>query len=140
MDDSQLIKNQADLFSTSRVACLVADEQLHNMILGSPGTKNLLWRIYHEKTLLKPEMTKERAIIKGERCLIPRSIQLLEFFKSFVFFVCPATAANLVQASLFLFKQQAISLWINEKVLVEFNMVICFSLRQPDNKRRIGRS
>ena len=77
VDTSQLIKNKQDLLSTKKVACMVENEQMMNLIISSP-TKNILSRIFYEKTRLRPDMVEERAIFGIDRCLLSRQPEMIK--------------------------------------------------------------
>ena len=87
VDTSQLIKDEHDLFSTKRVACLFKNEQMMNMIASSPN-KNVLSRVLNQKTRLRPDMMKERELFEGDHCLLTPSVKLLtlmEFVESKIY-------------------------------------------------------
>ena len=71
VDTSQLIKDEHDIFNSPRMACMVKGNQLDQMISSSP-VKGTLFKIYNEKTKLRPEMKKERELLDGDRCWLGR--------------------------------------------------------------------
>ena len=82
VDTSQLIKDVHDVFSSRKIACFVAHNQLYDMILSSP-TKNILWKIFNEKTGLREDMVEERKLLSGDRCLVSKNmIQIAAILKS----------------------------------------------------------
>lgn len=76
VDTSHLIKNERDIFTSKKMACVAQDDQLVTMILSSP-TKNILSKVYYEKTKLRPNMVKERQFFKSGRCLLYRDMKLV---------------------------------------------------------------
>ena len=81
---SQLVKDHHDIFSTRKVACFLENDTLHIMAVKSP-VKSILSRIFHAKTRLRPDMVKERAMVKGDRCLTARSPEMFDLFNSDIF-------------------------------------------------------
>lgn len=124
VDASQLVKNWHDLTSTPKVACMLENDQLHNMALDSPE-KTRLHRMY-EKTQLRADMARERESLGNDRCLITRQPAMLSLFSSDNIFVLGerkmaalfATASPLIKG---VFNQ----IWLNEKEssIFEFNQV-----------------
>lgn len=139
VDTSQLIKNERDIFTSKKVACILLNEQLHNLIVSSP-TKNILWRIF-ERTRLRPDMTREREILGGERCLFTRSPDMFQLLRSDIFLVGERSAANLLFSAFYMAENLLNKLWFNENIkLYEYNKVLYYSLRQKENKERIERA
>ena len=60
--------------------------KLHKMIASSPN-KNLLWRIFDEKTRLRPDQIEEKQIVENERCLVPRDPKIVALLKTDAFVV-----------------------------------------------------
>ena len=113
-------------------------EELTNMAVRSP-TNNLLWRIFHEKTRLRPDMVKEREFVNGDRCLLRQGPKLLNFMASDSFFlVIERGVANLLFSLSFMFKHVLKKLWANGKDIYEYNKMLYYSLRHRENKERIG--
>ena len=140
VDTSQLVKDEHDIFTTQRVACFVRNETLHTMVANSPARKNILSRIFDEKTRLRDDMAKERAMLKGDRCLPPRSPEMFDLMNSDVFLVGPGTSMDLLLiTSSFLFGRPFKSMWITEKKITEYPMVLYYSLRKMENEQLIGR-
>lgn len=65
---------------------MLANEHLTTMALNSP-TNNFLTRVYHQKTWLRDDMTKERALLNGSSCFISRDPKILPLFSSNDIFV-----------------------------------------------------
>ena len=130
-----MIQNADDIFKTRRVACIVENDQLHIIIIGSPA-KSLLSRIFYEKTRLRPDMGKERAIVKKDRCLIPRRPEVLDLMNSDLFILVAKTFVDFVLTSSSImtgfFRNQ---MWISRKPIFEFNLVTYYNGDKP----RIGK-
>ena len=126
VDTSQLIKNENEILSTRKVACMGKNDQLVNMIISSP-TKNIMWRIFHEKTRLRPDMVKEREILEDDRCLLARNLEKLEkILKSTrIYLIADRRMIDLVLASSFIFENNIKKLWISQP-LYEYNKVIYY--------------
>lgn len=126
VDTSQLIKNENEILSTRKVACMGKNDQLVNMIISSP-TKNIMWRIFHEKTRLRPDMVKEREILEDDRCLLARNLEKLEkILKSTrIYLIADRRMIDLVLASSFIFENNIKKLWISQQ-LYEYNKVIYY--------------
>ena len=130
VDTSQLVKNEQDIFSTSKVACMLKQDQLHNMI-GSSSTKNILSRILYEKTRLRPDMAKERELLKSDHCLAERSPKLLSLFSSDnFFFVGERNMFHIFLTAFSLVDGFFNKLWIAEKIY-EYNLVIYYNADKP---------
>lgn len=122
VDTSDLIQNPRDIFTTKKVACMLENDQFTNMITSSP-TRNILAKIYDEKTLLRPDMIKERAVLKRPRCLLFRDPSVFQLLKSDLFLVGERTAGNLLMSSSFLFEGMFKKLFVNQKSIYEYNLV-----------------
>ena len=136
VDTSQLVKDEQDIISTSKVACMLKDDQLHSLIVSS-RTKNVLRRIFHEKTRLRPDMARERAILENDRCLLPSDyVKITKIIQiSDVFLVGERTLANLLLTSLSMLEGLLKKLWIPEKIY-EYNNVVYYNR----DKQWIGRA
>ena len=128
------VKDERDIFTTQKVACMLENEQLTNLIASSP-TKNILWRIFNEKTRLRPDMIKEREIIERDRCLLFRDPKMIQLLRSDIFLVGETTAGNLLMSSSYLFEEMSNKLWVNQRSFYEYNLVIYYN----SDKSRIGR-
>ena len=130
VDTSQLIKDEHDIFSSRRVACILENDQLHNMIISSP-TKNILSRIFQEKTRLGPDMTKERELFEGENCLISRDYKMTQLFSSEIFLVGERHTADLLMSTFEGFEGIFNKLWISETIY-EYNLVAYYNGDKPE--------
>lgn len=117
--------------SSGRLACILGNDQMHNMILNSP-TQNVLTRIY-EKTRLPPDMgPEERKLYDGDRCLLHRNFEKIrEILKRNIFLFGERKTADLLLTLLFLFDGLFEKFWISEKFLQEYNQVIYYNGGKP---------
>ena len=137
VDTSQLIKDESDLFKTHRVACLVKSEQLANMI-SSSSVKNVLSKVYYEKTRLRPEMARERAILKSDFCLLSIDSPLIyDLLNSDFFLFGERKGGNYLLANSFMFEKLFNRVWLNEKPVFEYNLVI---YHNRDKGPRLGKA
>lgn len=128
VDTSELVKDERDIFSTKRPACIAEGDQLHNMIINTPTNlpnKNILLRIFEKKTLLPPEMSNVREALESDYCLINRDFpKLFNLFFSPIFLVHPRTTGHYF---LITFWSDNIltneKIWSNQKVIFEYNLV-----------------
>lgn len=114
-------------------------DQLTKLIASSPK-KSVLSRIFYEKTRFRPDMTEERRIFNGSRCLVPKvsspTNEIGKIFQSEIFFVGERTIGNLILASSFMFEGISKKLWISENNLYDYYKVIYYD----EDKPRIGRT
>ena len=116
---------------------MFANEQLMNMITSST-TKNVLSRIFYVKTQLQPDMVKERALLKKDRCLLATDLGSFNvvYSSNNIFIIGAKSFGNLVLGSSSLvfefFKNQ---IWISKKSIYEFNLAFYFNGDKP----RIGK-
>ena len=141
VDTSHLIKDESDIFKTSRVACINTNEQIMNMVksnwsdsdrctkkarlklLSSPKVtssptrnKDILSRIYYEKTLFGPGSGREKQLFGGDRCFLIRSLAMLEVLDLDIFLVGPRAMGNFLLTSTIYFENFKREGWINDKV------------------------
>lgn len=135
VDTSQLIKDERDIFSTSKLACVFKGDQLAGMM--SSPTKNILSRIFNEKMRLRPEMVEERETLDDNFCLISRTQKVFQFFKFDFFILVPRITANIFVAMIDSFDGLLGKVWISEKAIYQYNLVIYYTLRSQGNKKRI---
>ena len=79
LDTSFLLKNRDDLLGTKKVFCFTAAGTGHHLAMGLPRS-TLLSRLFHEKTVFRPEQAEEARIANSDRCLIrrnPNNFQLI---------------------------------------------------------------
>lgn len=138
VDTSQLIKNTEDVLATSKVACLLENDEIAKIAASLPR-KSILSKIYYDKTRLRPNMNRERQLLGQERCLIQRNPKLLSLLDIDAYFVSEKTQLNLVMASALMFSEERRRLWIYGKDLYSYNRVFLYSLRHKENKQRIGK-
>lgn len=162
VDTTQLIKDNREIFTTHRTACMVANDELTSLAASSPN--NILHKIYSEKTYLPDYLLEERTIMGGSRCIMPRTLKLVRLLESDgIYLVIEQGLGSLVLASSFLAGNTVKRLWVNGKNLyaypkvssnwsiqtLDFKVeskllstlalqVIYYSLRQKGNERRIG--
>ena len=133
------------------MACVAQDDQLVSMIFSSK-TKNIISKVYYEKTRLRPDMIKERKYFKTGRCLLYREVRLVyEMVKtgrkieclisiaysnlafqsplliirkpfSDFFLFGPKTTGDIILVSLRAFEGFYRKLWYNRKPIFEFNL------------------
>ena len=92
------------------------------MILSSP-TRNILSRIFYEKTQFRSDMEAEREILKKDRCLLFRDPKVLQLLKSDLYLCGERTGGNLLMSSSFLFEGMFKKLWVNKRAIFEYNLV-----------------
>lgn len=73
----------------------------------------------------------ERAVLGRDRCLIERDRRMFSLLNSDFFIVGARTAGNMLLATPFLFEGVTSKMWLNEKPVVEFNLVFYYN---PDKK------
>ena len=141
VDTSQLIKDERDIFNSpnSKVACFAKGEQLHNLILSFSSPKNVLTRIFKEKTMFGANM-KERELFKDGRCLISLNPKMADLMNSPIFAIAPRTTANFFLVLFHMLQGVFKEIWVTEKPIYEFRLVIYYtSLRKKGNKERFNR-
>lgn len=123
MDTSQLLKDEQDIFSSPKVACFLKNDQLHSMVI-STQVKNILSRIFAEKTFFRADMLEERALL-GDRCLFTSDfIKIAKIIQdSDVFMLGEGTLMNMLMAGMSLLEGVFKKMWLNEKPLYEYNHV-----------------
>ena len=121
VDVSQLIKDERDILSTQKLACIVKDEAVHNLILSSPP-ESLLGRIY-EKSRLRPEMAHEKAILNRDHCVVGEAFLITKLMFSDVFIAEIKSTMDIFFAASYGFGGIFKKLWISEKPIHEFRMV-----------------
>lgn len=134
VDTSHLIKDKSDLFSTHLVACFIG--QLRNMITDSSPT-NILTRVYHEKTLLRPGMVKEMEILKGNRCHLSGDPAMANLLESSFYLIGERSVATLLGSLPFLvepFSKRKI--WFLQNNIYEYPVAVYYN---PEKDPRIGR-
>lgn len=138
VDTSPLIKDEPDVFSTSRLGCMAKGDQIMNLITSSPN--RFLSRIFKEKIQLRPYMVEEREFLGGNHCLVSRKIipKFEKLFQFDLFFVGPRISANIFLTSIGWFKDIFEKLWLSERALMQYSLVFYYTLRSPKNKERIG--
>lgn len=115
----------------------MARDQLHQMITTSPN-RDILTEIF-EKTRLKPEMAKERSLLKGERCLLTKDPEILDLMTPDFFFVAPGVLLDMFLNFSFMLPKFFKRIWINSNVK-DYNLVLYYSLRKKRNKERFSRT
>lgn len=130
VNTSQLIKDDQDLFSSQKVACFIEEEHLTSLIASAPS-KNVLTRVFNEKTWLPPGMTKERHILKSDRCLMKRNPSIYSLFNSNFYLIGERSSANYVLAISFMFERLFKKLWINERAISEYPLMMYHARDKP---------
>ena len=111
---------------------MLVNGQLHNMVVSS-HTKNVLWKIYHEKNRLQPEMVKERAIVNGDRCLLPRNPKAFALWNGDMYHVGEKAFSNLmigISASL-VAEGVAKTFWMPKTPIYEYGLTIYYNGDKP---------
>ena len=123
IDTSHLIKNVRDIFSSQKVACLLNNDQLHNMMVSS-APNSVLRRMY-ERTKLRTDMVRERQSLGSNRCLITRQPAMIDLFSSNIFILGERKMAALFATASSFIKGVFNRIWLNEKEssIFEFNQV-----------------
>lgn len=135
MDTSLLIKDAQDLFRSRSVACLLENDQLHLMIKSSP-VKNILSKIYNEKTsLLKHNMVEERSLFETDKCLITRDYKMTQLVSSDVVLIGERHTADLLMATLEGLGGVFNKMWISDKIIFEYNLVSYYNGDKPEIAR-----
>ena len=115
--------DEHDLLTSQKTACMMKDDQLHNMVTSSPTIKNTLYKVY-ERTKLRPDMTKERAILETERCLVTRQHKMFYLLCSTNFvFIGERLMANLCLAAASMIEGIFKAAWLNERTIYEYRQV-----------------
>ena len=107
---------------------------MHNLITSSP-TKNILSRIFYEKTRLRPDMVEERAILGKDRCLITRDRLVMQLLDSEFYLFGERKLGTLLMGVPLFVEAMPKKLWLNERDIYEYNLVI-YHIRE---KPRIGK-
>lgn len=129
IDTSDLVKDDKDVFSTSKTACILRDSESFSMIISSPAG-SILRKLY-EKTRLRPDPVKERETLGSDRCLITRDpFQVTNLGKLNVFFVGEKKLADFGFASSSL-EGIDYKFWVSKKPIHEYNHVIYHSPYKP---------
>ena len=132
VDTSQLISNERDIFRSSETACFCENDPLMNLIISSPN-KNILSKIFWEKTWLNPSMKKERELLKEDRCIIRDFSKLPSLFRSPIYLIGELNSANVILASLASLLEGALkAIWLNEKNLYEYRHVLYYNPAKPE--------
>lgn len=103
-----------------------------NLILNTPNknNKNILWRLAHEKTRLRPDMVKERELLSGDRCLLSSSRRMFELLFSDIFVVGERNAVNMLLA-LPLFVDDKNKVWAGQKKFYEYPLALYYNVEKP---------
>ena len=126
-DTSQLVIDAGDIFRTNKVACILKYGQMYDLVVGSPNNRNLLWKIFHEKTKIRSDMKKENEIFPDGRCLVGLiGFKILEIISSKVFFVGDRRLADFFLSGTFFIEGSIKKIWISEK-LYEYPQVIYYA-------------
>ena len=123
VNTSQLIKDDFDLLNNQKVACFLEDEHLTSTITNSPS-KNVLTRVFNEKTWLREDMKKEREMLKSGRCMLSRNPSISALLDSDVYFIGERSLANYLLANPIFFKSLFKKLWVNERAIAEYPLVV----------------
>ena len=112
---------------------MVETGQLTSLISQTP-TKNLLWKVYDEKTRLRQDMLAERKLIGDDRCFFKRQRGLFDLIKYHenIFVVGPSNERNLL-VSIPLFEGANI---FEALKITEYRLVNFYSSDKPE----IGRT
>ena len=113
---------------------MVENEQMMNLIISSP-TKNILSSIFYEKTRLRPDMVEERAILGKDRCLFTRDRMVTQLLDSEFYLFGERKLGTMLMGIPFLVGAMPKKLWLNERDIYEYNLVIYYNREKP----RIGK-
>ena len=116
---------------------MLKGDEMFNMVETSSPT-SILSRIYHEKTWLRADMSKEKQILNGPRCILPLKSKILGLLRSDLYLVLERNQANLLFTSASLLQEYVSKVWVLGKGVLEFNRIFYYSLRHEENEQRIG--
>lgn len=132
VDTSQLIKDENDLVSTPKVACILKNGLMYKQILSSPEN-SILGKIY-AKTQLRPEMVKERQLF-GDRCLFGFNIEMLKLAGSKDIFILGENDNGvLLWSASSMLKSFFNKVWMLQDKVYRHNSVFFYNIDKP----RIG--
>ena len=132
MDTSELIVDSHDVFSTRKVACMMKKEPLSIMIASST-TRNILWKIYYEKTHLRSDMEKEKAFLGRDLCHLDIDpVHMMGILNSDVFFVGQRSTGEVLMSTSIPYAGDSKKLLLNEKPIFEFNLVSYYNGDKPE--------
>ena len=135
IDTSDIIANKNNAFTTKRVNCFIEKETEIAMSLSAPKG-SILNRLY-EKTILNKDMLEEKLILKSDRCLIKKdSSVIVRLARSHLFFTGSETASYFFLAFISQF-DLPMKGWMLDKDIYEYNTVLYYNLRNPENKRMV---
>ena len=129
VDTSQLIKDEHDLFSSRLFPCFFDNDQLSNLIVSLP-TKNVLSRIFYEKTRLRPDRVEQRKILGKDRCLMSPDIQMLRLLKIGGFLFAERKVLHLLLAMPVFVESMPNKMWLRE-MNYEYNLVTYYRRDKP---------
>ena len=133
VDTSQLIKDERDILSTWKVACVLENGQLYNQAVSSRDKKNIISKIFYEKTRLRSDMAKERNILGGDRCLLSKDpTKISKLLNSDVYLVAERNLADFFLSGTFLVSGALKKLWISESRIFEYKKVIYYHAEKTD--------
>lgn len=93
--------------------------------LGQPKAF-LMSRLFHEKTKLRKEMVKERALLKSDRCVAERDSSMLHVITSKQLFFIGTELFSYLALLLLSSINMPIESWILDHDLYEFNTVVYY--------------
>lgn len=121
VDTSQLIKERNDIFTSDMVACFIENEQITNLIASSPTS--VLSRILSEKSILRPDMAKERELVGSSRCVLDRDPKLFKLMQSDVFLFTEKKFLDLSLAIPLFADGLPKRLWLKKSGIYSYNLV-----------------
>lgn len=120
VDTSQLVKDYGDIFSTSKVACFISGEETTNLA-ASAQRNSPLWRLYHERSLLRADMAEAREKLNGNRCIATKNPKILDLLKEDDFYVVvERSQGDMLMAASFMLQDLVNKIWISEKNMPDF--------------------
>ena len=126
VDTSHLIKNEENILSTPKTACILKNGLLYNR-LASSSAKSILGKIF-EKTRLRPEMKDEQEIL-GDRCLLTFNSNMLKLIVSEnVFLVEEQDTGYGLFSAAYLIRGVFTKIWMLEDSVYSHNLVFYFNL------------
>lgn len=132
VDTSDLMQTEQDLFNTRRVACFLDKEKEMNLATDLTN-KNILTRIYNEKTKFRADQVKERKLCNNERCLFPRDLRTIDLIDSDLYSIGSKTLFNFFLAFFAQFNANK-KMWKAPKPIQQYNSVFYYNLRNSLNK------
>ena len=127
VDTSELVKDEVEAFRTRKVACVLGVGQLASLIAATPN-KNVLWRLFHEKTRLREDMVKERQFLETDHCWITGQSNMFQLLKSDIFAMGEQNAKNFLLSVPGAFTDKGV--FCNDKIY-EYALSLFYTIDKP---------